>query len=47
MIDFHCDTFLKIYGDKSTLRSNNHHVDLEKMIRGGSKAQVFANFIDL
>jgi len=47
MIDFHCDTFLKIFDDKSGLRENQHHVDLLKMQKGGSKAQVFANFIHM
>jgi len=47
MIDFHCDTFLKIFDDKSNLRQNNHHIDLLKMRQAGSKMQVFANFIHM
>lgn len=47
MIDFHCDTFMKMLIEKSELRRNKHHIDLEKMIKGGSVAQVFASFIHM
>lgn len=47
MIDFHCDTFLKMYTEKTGLRVNKHHVDLMKMKSAGSKAQVFASFIHM
>lgn len=47
MIDFHCDTFLKMYIDKSELKTNKHHIDIEKMIKGGAMAQIFASFIHM
>ena len=47
MIDFHCDTFLKIFDDKKELRENDYHIDLNKMKKGGALAQFFAAFIDL
>lgn len=47
MIDLHCDTFMKLYYDQSDLRENDYHIDLLKMKKAGSKAQVFANFIHM
>lgn len=47
MIDLHCDTFMKLLDEKSELRKNDYHIDLLKMLEGGSKAQVFANFIHM
>lgn len=47
MIDFHCDTFMKLFDNQTELRENDHHIDLLKLQKGGALAQVFANFIDL
>lgn len=47
IIDLHCDTILKIYNKKgSCLKSNNFHVDLEKLKKANSIAQFFAVFIE-
>jgi len=47
MIDFHCDTFLRIFDETKELRENDYHIDLKKMKKGGSFAQFFAAFIDM
>ncbi|QGU96308.1 membrane dipeptidase [Clostridium bovifaecis] len=46
LIDFHCDTILKIYENDSNLKSNSFSVDINKLERGNSLAQFFALFID-
>lgn len=45
VFDLHCDTFLRIYRDKTSLRKNNYHIDIEKMIQGQSTTQFFAMFL--
>lgn len=47
MIDLHCDTIMKIWEGKQEqgLRSNSFQIDLEKLRKGGSLAQVFACFV--
>jgi membrane dipeptidase len=49
LIDFHCDTILRLMENKEhfELRKNNFSVDIEKLIRGKSLAQFFALFIEL
>lgn len=50
MIDFHCDTLMKLMineKENMIMRKNSCQVDLEKLIEGGSKAQFFAMFVDL
>lgn len=48
MIDLHCDTFLSIINPKDEgqahLKKNTLHVDIEKMKKVGSSAQMFAVF---
>lgn len=47
-IDLHCDTILRLWGEKGTnLRRNQFSIDVEKLMSGGSLAQFFAVFIDL
>ncbi|ACL69721.1 dipeptidase [Halothermothrix orenii] len=48
IIDLHCDTISKLYkfSGRQGLRSNELHVDLEKLRQAGSKAQFFALFLD-
>lgn len=47
MIDLHCDTILRLMNHPTAggLRRNNFHVDLEKLKKAGSLAQVFAAFV--
>lgn len=49
VVDFHCDTILKIEEAKESvgLRSNNFNVDIEKLKKANSLAQFFAMFIYL
>lgn len=46
-IDLHCDTALRILEENQGLYKNNFEVDIEKLIKGNAKAQVFAHFIEL
>ncbi len=46
-IDLHCDTAIKIYEEKQELKVNNCSVDIEKLKKGKSLAQVFAFFVDI
>lgn len=45
-IDFHCDTFLKLYEEDKELFKNDCSVDIEKLLKGDCLAQYFAVFID-
>lgn len=46
MIDLHCDTLLKCFESREhRLRKNDGHIDLEKMERGGLRAQCFAVYV--
>jgi len=46
MIDLHCDTLLKCFEKREfRLRRNDGHIDLEKMRRGGLRAQCFAIYV--
>lgn len=49
IIDFHCDTILKLMDDKDRLelRKNKFHIDIEKLREGSSMAQFFALYVDL
>lgn len=47
VIDFHCDTILKIYEEDSQLKSNEYSVDLDKLKKANSLAQFFALFVEL
>ena len=47
IIDFHCDTILKIYEENSELKNNNFSVDINKLKAGNSLVQFFALFVDL
>lgn len=46
LIDFHCDTILKIYENNSNLKNNEFSIDIEKLKKANSLAQFFALFID-
>ncbi|BBF42594.1 microsomal dipeptidase [Lachnospiraceae bacterium KM106-2] len=51
IIDMHCDTIGEIYydwkkGKKTSLSSNDYHIDLAKMKQGGYLLQNFALFVD-
>ena len=46
-IDLHCDTAMKMYEGKESLKNNNCSVDIEKLEKGDCLAQVFAFFIEL
>lgn len=49
VIDFHCDTLLKLYDNKidNSLYKNNFTVDIERLLKGNYSAQFFAVFIDI
>ena len=47
VIDFHCDTILKIYEDNSSLKNNSYGIDINKLKSANSLAQFFALFIDI
>lgn len=47
IIDFHCDTILKIYEDNSSLKNNSYGIDINKLKSANSLAQFFALFIDI
>lgn len=49
IVDFHCDTILKLMDDKDNLnlRRNKFHIDIEKLKNGNSMAQFFALYVDL
>lgn len=49
LIDFHCDTILRLMGNenKYELKNNNLCVDLEKLKKANSLAQFFAMYVDL
>lgn len=46
MIDLHCDTVSRLYYEGGSLRRNEFSVDINKLIKGGASAQVFAHFIE-
>ncbi|MDF2612618.1 MAG: Membrane dipeptidase [Clostridia bacterium] len=46
IIDLHCDTIDRIYTEKSSLLTNEYHVDLDKLRTSDYAAQWFAIFID-
>ncbi|WP_069997519.1 dipeptidase [Cellulosilyticum sp. I15G10I2] len=46
VIDLHCDTIDRLYTEKSSLLTNEYHVDLSKLKTGDYIAQWFALFID-
>lgn len=52
VVDMHCDTIGEIYdcqrkGESAGLRSNDFHLDLEKMVKGDYALQNFAVFVHL
>ena len=49
LVDLHCDTIMKLVdcGEGTELRCNHLHVDVEKLRRAPSLAQVFAMYVDL
>lgn len=49
VIDFHCDTILKLMEDKDKLelKKNRFHIDIEKLKKGNSMSQFFALYVDL
>lgn len=44
LIDWHCDTISLCADTKQPLRSNDYHIDLQKMQKAGASLQVFAIF---
>ena len=49
IIDFHCDTLLKLVKEQRelSLKNNKYSVDINKLQQAGSIAQFFAAFVDL
>lgn len=47
MIDLHCDTLMKLMLNDTELHRNEHHVDVEKLMKNQSTAQFFAAFVEL
>ena len=52
IIDMHCDTIMvvhrnKLHGAADGLRSNEHHIDLDKLKRGGYMCQNMALYTDM
>ncbi len=49
VVDFHCDTILRLMEDKDALALNRNgfQVDVEKLKQGNSLAQFFALYVDL
>ncbi len=52
VIDFHCDTISEIYemrkkGQDINLKSNNIHLDIEKMKKADYMLQVFASYVNI
>lgn len=45
IIDMHCDTFWACYPQRKSIRKNDGHIDLEKLVKGDSMCQFFAIFI--
>ncbi len=46
IIDLHCDTLLKLFGNKKySLFENDGHIDLKRLSEGGVTAQCFAIFL--
>lgn len=45
IIDLHCDTILNCYQTGENLHSYGGHINLDKLMKGGSLAQCFALFI--
>ena len=46
LIDLHCDTLSKIVNTAQSLKKNELQVDLEKLKRAGTSAQIFACFVN-
>ncbi|MHC1746909.1 MAG: dipeptidase [Cellulosilyticaceae bacterium] len=46
IIDCHCDTIDRMYHEKTHLKSNDYHIDLQKLRQSEYLAQWFAFFID-
>ena len=46
-VDMHCDTITVLHDKKGSLRSNDLHIDLEKMRKGECLLQNFAVFTDI
>ena len=45
LIDLHCDTIYRMYGDSnSNMTSNDYNVDIEKLVKANSFVQCFALF---
>ena len=49
MIDLHCDTIMQLidHPHDGDLFSNNWKIDIERLIKGHSRLQDFALFVDL
>ena len=48
IVDLHCDTIMALYADKEKrLLDNDLQIDVNKLIKGGYLAQVFAMFVFL
>lgn len=47
VIDLHCDTAMKIFEKNLELKSSTCSIDIEKLKKGNSLAQVFAFFVEL
>ena len=45
IIDLHCDTIMACHFSKATLKSEELHINIEKLIEGGSMMQAFSLFI--
>ena len=48
IVDLHCDTIMALYqNNDKELKSNDLQIDVNKLIKGGYLAQVFAMFVYL
>ena len=45
-IDMHCDTLSEIIRQRKELKRNDLCADLERLLRGGAGARVFACFVN-
>ncbi|MBN2796147.1 MAG: dipeptidase [Clostridia bacterium] len=47
IFDLHCDTILRVHYNETQLRENPYHIDVHKMLKGPSKVELFAMYVNL
>lgn len=47
IFDLHCDTILRIHYNQTELKENTYHIDVDKMLKGPSKTEFFAMYVNL